>query len=324
MAMHVPRRRVVAAAALFGLAGCLDRPSTGSTSSPSDSPSPSTALPADLRLVDGVPTVAFPAVADGAVAAGDGPTVEYTAPVEANFDAAAVHEGREVTDEPTSDVLRVDLAIPAGAPPTVSVVPVYRAEEGFEYRLYANEAFRALHDWQLSAGTGSVFDEDGVGSRPAAFDSHYAHVHRDVVTADLVPDAGPTDPLSVGVFQYDYEQLRSERPEDITGVMLFGRRGPRRTPSRAPAVQFTIDADPSAETVTITHDGGDNVDADNLLVRVDDTPTATQWADESETVTAGTALTVDVSGAPSGATLRVIWESDDGSSAATLARYTVR
>lgn len=280
-------------------------------------------LPADLRLIDGVPTVAFPAITDGEIATGDGPLVGYTAPIEANFDAAAIHEGREVTDEPTSDVLRVDPSIPAGAPPTVSVLPVYRRDKGFEYRLYANEAFRGLHDWQVSAGTGSVFDENGVGSRAVAFETHYAHVHRDIVTADLVPDAEPSDPLSVGVFQYDHEELQSSRPDDITGVMLFGRRGLRQTPSRAPAVQFTIDTNPSAETVTITHEGGDHIDADNLLVRVDGTPTATQWADEYETVTAGTKLTVDVSDVPSGATLRVIWESNDGSSAATLAHFTV-
>lgn len=321
--MDTTRRRVIAATALFGLAGCLDRQSAGSPSSPSDSPTPSTELPMDLQLADGVPTIALSAITDGEFSVGDGLLVKYTAPIETTFDAAAVHEGHEIAVEPTSDELRVDLAIPAGLPPTVSIVPIYHQGEGFEYRIYANKAFRELHDWQVAAGTGSVFDGDGIGSRAVAFEGHYAHVHRDVVTADLVPDANPSDPLSVGVFQYDHEQLRSERPDDITGVMLFGRRGPRRTPSQAPAVQFTIDDDPSAETVTITHDGGDHVNADNLLVRVDDTPTAAQWDDEYETVTAGTDLTVDVSKAPSGATLRVIWESDDGSSAATLARHTV-
>jgi hypothetical protein len=315
--MRPTRRRVVAATALFGLAGCIDRSTSGEPSTPSPTPEP----PADVRLEDGVPAVAFPAIADGEVTVRERLLVAYTAPVEASFDPAAIHDGTEIEDEPTSDVLRVNPTVPEGGPPTVYLAPVYREGEGFEYRLYANEAFVSLHEWQLSAGTGNAFDEEGSGSRAASFERHYRHVHRDVVTADLVPDAAASDPLSVGVFQYDAGTIRAGPPGDVTGVLLSGRRGPRRTPTRAPQIAFAFERE--GGTVTVVHEGGDTADASNLLVRLDGTPADTQWADEHEEVSAGDRIAVDVGGAPEGATLRVVWESDDGDHSAVLAQYRV-
>lgn len=312
-------------AAGLGLVGCIDdaRPGAGAPSDPpTDSPSVNADLPADLRLVDGTPTVAFPDVADGEVSVSGTLQIEYDSPVPAIFGPAAVYRGREVENEAGNDTLRVSLSLPSGGPPTAAVVPVYGTDTGFEYRVYANGAFVSMHDWQISAGTGNLFDGgDGVGRRAASFAPHYRHVHRDVVTPALVPSAAPDDPLSVGLFQYTYGELSSRRPGDLTGVMVFGQRGARQTPVRAPQISFTFDHDGQAGTVTVVHDGGDAVAAAALLVRVDGTPTDTQFGDRYEEVAAGDRVTVDVSDASAGAPLRVIWESDDGRSAATLGKF---
>lgn len=236
--MHCTRRHWIASSVLVVVSGCLGT-STGVADDTETSPTETATatatrtpeLPNDLRLVDGTPTVRFPAIADGEVSVSNKLLVRYTAPVDASFDPAAIHEGSEITDEPASDTLRVNAAIPASDPPTIYPVPVYREDTGFEYRFYANEAFVTMNDWYVAAGTGSVFDENGVGSRAASFEAHYQHVHRDTVTADLVPDGEPAEPLTVSVLQYPFEQLREGQPSDLTGVVLFGRRGPLQTPS---------------------------------------------------------------------------------------------
>jgi flagellin-like protein len=90
-----------------------------------------------------------------------------------------------------------------------------------------------------------------------------------------------------------------------------------------PAAQFTFE-ETSSDEVMITHDGGDPVSRDNLKV-VDSaggeycTPSSTNdWSDTE--VSAGDSCTTDGMSSTDGE-LRVTWESDDGSTTDTLARY---
>lgn len=308
--------------------GCLGRSTesvatkTPTTNRTNGASTPPPELPEDLQLVGGRPTVRFPDIADGEVSVTDERIIEYASPVEASFEMAALVEGSEIENESSSDTLRVDTIIPADGPPTLYPAPVYQEDTGFEYRLYANDAFVTMHDWHVAAGTGNVFDQNGAGSRTVAFEPHYKNVYRDVVTADLVPDGEATDPLSLGIVQYPFEQLRAENPDDLTGVMLFGQQGSVPTPIQVPQVSFSFKRDGS--TVILTHSGGDTLDAENLVVQIDGTPTAAQWADNHDQVRAGDTLEIDVSDAPDGAMLRLLWETGDTSKSQVLVVFPIR
>jgi flagellin-like protein len=93
-----------------------------------------------------------------------------------------------------------------------------------------------------------------------------------------------------------------------------------------PAAQFTFN-EPADGEIDVTHDGGDPVEADNLEVVVTSGGSgpyctdATAWGGNSE-VSAGNTCSGevdDLSGEQG--TLRVTWESDDGSTTDTLATY---
>ena len=109
------------------------------------------------------------------------------------------------------------------------------------------------------------------------------------------------------------------------------------TDSTAPQVSFGFEYDETATTaaetgvLTVTHEGGDTVAADQLSVRGDGivspsgarpavAVSGTTWggATGDSTVTAGTTLTV---GVESDCDLRLVWESADGSAAVTLAAF---
>ena len=86
-----------------------------------------------------------------------------------------------------------------------------------------------------------------------------------------------------------------------------------------PQAQFSFDSDSNAQKVTITHDGGQPVDPANIdVVDTNDNAGDCTW-DVSE-VTAGDSCTTESLGANEG-TIRVTWESDDGSQTGTLADY---
>jgi flagellin-like protein len=91
-----------------------------------------------------------------------------------------------------------------------------------------------------------------------------------------------------------------------------------------PQAQFSFDSDSTNNKVTITHDGGQPVEAENIEV-VDSGSTtsvgcSTQSDWEATELTAGdNCETNDLS--QEDAELRVTWESDDGSQTGTLARY---
>jgi flagellin-like protein len=102
--------------------------------------------------------------------------------------------------------------------------------------------------------------------------------------------------------------------------------------STTPQTQFTFDeASGSNPDLTITHDGGDKVDAENINVTGSDSATeidvdecqstagTNSWPSE---LAAGDSCTITASGnLDSGETIRVTWESDDGSNTGTLATY---
>ncbi len=102
--------------------------------------------------------------------------------------------------------------------------------------------------------------------------------------------------------------------------------------SSLPQATFEFEYDQAAGTVTITHNGGDNIPADQLLIRGQgfgaasgaDMTSAGPWAGTTSggsssdpTVAAGDSVTVGVSGGDY--ELRVIWESAEGGQGATLA-----
>ncbi|WP_256301475.1 hypothetical protein [Haloarchaeobius salinus] len=89
--------------------------------------------------------------------------------------------------------------------------------------------------------------------------------------------------------------------------------------SEAPRVQFAFEFGDG--TMTVTHEGGDTVQASALGVRVGDSQAESQFADEYEEVSAGDSLTVDVSGVESGTQVLVVWT--DGQNGAILAQTQV-
>lgn len=95
--------------------------------------------------------------------------------------------------------------------------------------------------------------------------------------------------------------------------------------STPPNAQFTFD-EQGNENVTITHDGGGPVEADNVNVTITTGTTTDCNSQEGDAdgwpnteITAGDQCEVDV-GTGDGE-LRVVWQSDDGSNSGTLAKY---
>lgn len=78
-------------------------------------------------------------------------------------------------------------------------------------------------------------------------------------------------------------------------------------PMRWPQVTWGVDHDPTEGTVRVTHDGGEPVPASRLQLEIPDKPgfdgRDTQFADVTDTVTAGDTVTVDVSDAEPDQTL---------------------
>ena len=99
--------------------------------------------------------------------------------------------------------------------------------------------------------------------------------------------------------------------------------------STSPNAQFTFNEN-STGALEMTHDGGDPVETANLNVTADSgipsdvcqsdsSPGGQNWSDSE--LTAGDACTIPDSEVEDGDTVRIVWESDDGSSSSTLADY---
>ena len=86
-----------------------------------------------------------------------------------------------------------------------------------------------------------------------------------------------------------------------------------------PQAQFSFDSNADNDSVAITHDGGQPVDPNNIDV-VDTNGNAGDCTWGVSEVTAGDSCTIGL-GSNTEGTLRVTWESDDGSQTGTLADY---
>ena len=88
-----------------------------------------------------------------------------------------------------------------------------------------------------------------------------------------------------------------------------------------PRVDFTVNED--GNELTMTHDGGDPIGRDNIEVIAGNGTTVTScsngngWGGDTE-LKAGSSCSSTFSDS---GTLRITWESDDGSSTGTLTRY---
>ena len=90
----------------------------------------------------------------------------------------------------------------------------------------------------------------------------------------------------------------------------------------APQASFDFNFNETSEEVTITHEGGAQIDGSNLNITATNT---TNWGAGS--ITAGTSTTVDYSAsgldASSGDEIRLVWKSSSGSDTQTIAKATV-
>ncbi|WP_440989692.1 hypothetical protein [Haloarchaeobius baliensis] len=105
---------------------------------------------------------------------------------------------------------------------------------------------------------------------------------------------------------------------------LFGGGGSNTgsNDTAVPQVMFGFEYDDDAETVTIVHEGGDAVDASRLTIQIDGVEEPVRFAEDGETITAGSSTTVDVSGAADGAEIRLVW-SGDGDSQQVIASFVL-
>jgi FlaG/FlaF family flagellin (archaellin) len=165
---------------------------------------------------------------------------------------------------------------------------------------------------------------DGAPTRAAALDA-LSSAGLPVAALDpLAVREGDDLALYAGVTDRDGEQsavlaLLLVVLAAVVGTFVLGlgdsARGGGASRARPPQIAFSFDYR-SGGALTITHDGGDSVAADQLRIRGDGVNQA--WG-ASGTVTAGDSVTVDVS---SDATINVIWFSEDRDTSATLARWT--
>jgi flagellin-like protein len=111
----------------------------------------------------------------------------------------------------------------------------------------------------------------------------------------------------------------------VIGTFVLGLTGTVET--TPPQTQFTFDERIGGD-LGITHDGGDVVDVGNLNVTGTGSTAIQDCQSRGATdawpnteLTAGDSCTVSDGQLDSGETVRVVWESDDGSSSGTLATY---
>ena len=113
----------------------------------------------------------------------------------------------------------------------------------------------------------------------------------------------------------------------VIGTFVLGLGS--QVQSTSPNAQFTFNEE-SNGNLSMTHDGGDSVDVRNLNVTYDGAgdlncqtngSANSEWSGGDTEVTAGDACTLANGKLSDGDTVRIVWESDDGSNSATLADY---
>ena len=300
--MNAPdRRRVLAAVGAAAtaplLAGCSgdsgdDGPTA--TEAPTETPT-ATEPPQDRAVADGT-VVDYPDLVDGAATVseeGDRLVIEYADP-ERSFGLVGAFEGG-----PNPEELRVtrDLAADARAG---FVAPVYEeSAERFVYRVFANEAFVEYADWNVVA----VEPDDEL--RPEGT-VEFERLEGSVYGARVAP----AELRRLFVVDAAAQEL-ADGASDLSGmVLLVGQPGDG---GGVPQVTFRYEYDEAAGELTVTHESGDTIPAEDELAVISGN------VEESWTtpVAAGDTKTVAVE---SDATVSVVWLGSDGDSR-TLSRW---
>ena len=292
----VSRRRLlgVTGSVLVGsLAGCSSSSSGDDTTSPDDDGNGSMATVPDGAVSDsGV--VNYPEFVDGAASVTDGGRrIEYADPA-ATFALLAGFEGDPAPEEELQ--ISRDLAgdVKAGF-----IAPVY--DGGFVYHFFVNRAFVEYTDWYVVTADANGPADDR--------DASFTQVRNDIFHLSVTPEI---EEQRVLVADYDISAM-DENEGNVTGLLINRLEETQSTPeSDIPQAVFAFDYDSDAGTVTITHQGGESISGENLVVIVDNNRLESQFGESD--VTAGDSATVD---APPGVTVRVVY--DDGDQSAILA-----
>ena len=296
--MNAPdRRRVLAAVGAAAtaplLAGCSDDSGDGGPTA-TETPT-ATEPPQDRAVADGT-VVDYPDFVDGAATVseeGDRLVVEYADP-ERSFGLVGAFEGESNPAE-----LRVtrDLAVNARAG---FVAPVYEASaERFVYRVFANEAFVEYADWNVVA----VEPDDELRPEGAV---GFERLEGSVYGARVAP----AEFQRLFVVDVTAQEL-ADGASDLSGmVLLIGQPGDG---GGVPEVTFRYEYDEAAGELTVTHESGDTIPAEDELAVISGN------VEESWTtpVAAGDTKTVAVE---SDATVSIVWLGSDGESR-TLGRW---
>ena len=296
--MNAPdRRRVLAAVGAATtaslLAGCSGDSGDGGATA-TETPT-ATEPPQDRAVADGT-VVDYPDFVDGAATVseeGDRLVVEYANP-ERSFGLIGAFDGESNPAE-----LRVtrDLAVNARAG---FVAPVYEASaERFVYRVFANEAFVEYADWNVVA----VEPDDELRPEGAV---GFERLEGSVYGARVAP----AEFQRLFVVNATAQEL-ADGASNLSGmVLLVGQPGDG---GGVPEVTFRYEYDEAAGELTVTHESGDTIPAEDELAVISGN------VEESWTtpVAAGDTKTVAVK---SNATVSIVWLGSDGESR-TLSRW---
>ena len=296
--MNAPdRRRVLAAVGAAAtaplLAGCSDDSGDGGPTA-TETPT-ATEPPQDRAVADGT-VVDYPDLVDGAATVseeGDRLVIEYADP-ERSFGLIGAFEGGSNPEE-----LRVsrDLAVYARAG---FVAPVYEeSAERFVYRVFANEAFVEYADWNFVA----VDPDDELRPEGAV---GFERLEGSVYGARVAP----AELRRLFVVDATAQEL-ADGADNLSGmVLLVGQPGDS---GGVPEVNFRYEYDEAAGELTVTHESGDTIPAEDELAVISGN------VEESWTtpVAAGDTKTVAVE---SDATVSIVWLGSDGESR-TLSRW---
>lgn len=295
------RRTLLGAVPVAALAGCAGTETTGSSPESTGTATTTPSLPMGLsRAGDGF-SIDLAAMTSGSVTV-EGPTVSYTKPTEVRWVATAIRDGTPVEDPATSDRLRATGTIPTEDVPAARLLPVFDGTE-YQYRLYANAAFRDLASWTTVLARPGDTEVERAYEVPTTFeDVPGTDLGVAVVSnADATLDVSSAEPLLPAVTNYGYDALTSTTPDDITGVLLSQREVSTGPEPPQVAVEFEyLDGE-----LTITHGGGDTVEATRLSVTVNGEAANVSFSGD---VSAGDSVTL--TGVETGDTVRVVWHAD--------------
>ena len=113
----------------------------------------------------------------------------------------------------------------------------------------------------------------------------------------------------------------------VIGTFVLGLSD--QVQNTSPNAQFTFNED-SNGNLSMTHNSGESIDVGNLNVTSDGATTVTAcqdasgsngWSADNGTISAGSTCTVPDGQLDDDSTVSITWQSDDGTTSATLADY---